>query len=110
MNVQVALLLLLPLRSVLCTSNVEEALQYSDKNLDRIDDDLLKLAAIPSISSLPEHAKDIVAASTWLIDNLKSSGLEASPDLTTLRLFNCIIVHVSLLDCMPCCEVPLCRP
>lgn len=110
MNVQVAILLLLTLTSVLCSSSVEEALQYSDKNLDRIDGDLLKLAAIPSISSLPEHAKDIVAASTWLIESLKSSGLEACPGLTILRYASSIMVHASLLDCMPCCEVPLCRP
>ena len=108
MNVQVALSLLLSLTSVLGTSNVEEALQYSDNILDRIDDDLLKLAAIPSISSLPEHAKDIITASTWLLDHLKSSGLEASP-LTTLCYAFCIVVHASLLDCMPSCGVNLCR-
>ena len=79
MNLRVALLPLLSLTGVLCISNVHEALNYSDKNIDRIDEDLLQLAAIPSISSLPEHAKDIIAASTWLIDILKSSGLEVCP-------------------------------
>ncbi|CAK0764903.1 hypothetical protein CVIRNUC_003205 [Coccomyxa viridis] len=76
MNLQAALFLLLSLTSALCNSNVNEALTYSDKNVNRIDEDLLQLAAIPSISSLPEHAKDIIAASQWLIDHLKSSGLE----------------------------------
>ena len=110
MNLQVALLLLLSLTSVLCNSNVNEALKYSEKNVHRIDDDLLKLAAIPSISSLPEHAKDIITASQWLIDTLKSSGLEACPALTALSYSPCIVVRVSLLGCTPCCEVPLCKP
>ena len=85
MNLQVALWLVLSLTSVLCNSNVNEALKYSEKNVHRIDEDLLQLAAIPSISSLPEHAKDIIAASQWLVDTLKSSGLEACPALTALR-------------------------
>ena len=110
MNLQVALLLLLSLTSVLCNSNVNEALKYSEKNVHRTDEDLLQFAAIPSISSLPEHAKDIITASKWLIDTLKSSGLEACPALTALRCSPCIVVHVSLLGCMPRCVVRLCKP
>lgn len=86
MNLQVALLLLSSLTSVLCNSNVNEALKYSEKNVHRIDEDLLQLAAIASISSLPEHAKDVITASQWLLDTLKSSGLEACPTLTAVRL------------------------
>ena len=110
MNLQAALFLLLSLTSALCTSNVNEALAYSDKNVNRVDEDLLQLAAIPSISSLPEHAKDIIAASQWLIDHLKSSGLEACPALATACSKFCITVHVSLLERMPCWEVPLFKP
>ena len=54
-----------------------------------------------------DGAKDIITASTWLIDNLKSSGLEACPAPTAPYNYSCIKVHVSLLECMPCCEAPL---
>ena len=57
---------------------VKEALEYSENHVEAIDADLLKLAAIPSISSLPEHAKDIVAASEWLVEKLKASGLQVT--------------------------------
>ena len=57
-------------------SVVDDALKYSTKYTERLDGDLLRLAAIPSISSLPEHANDIVAASEWLISKLKATGLE----------------------------------
>ena len=38
--------------------------------------ELLDLAAIPSISSLPEHAADVEKAAKWLIKKLNSAGFE----------------------------------
>ena len=76
MGLAIALVQALTLVALSRAVSVQEALNYSDKTVDNSDADLLKLAAIPSISSLPEHAKDIVAASEWLIEKLKASGLE----------------------------------
>lgn len=70
---------------------VGEALTYSKDNVKDIDADLLKLAAIPSISSLPEHARDIVAASEWLIEKLKAAGLEVNMSI--------------ILDACHCCYI-----
>ena len=66
---------------------VKNALIYSKENIKDIDADLLKLAAIPSISSLPEHARDIVAASEWLIEKLKAAGLEVNGSFILKRVF-----------------------
>jgi len=76
MTFHVTWLLVFLLIAVSNASDADDALSYCNKHVNDIDDDLLKLAAIPSISSLPEHAKDIVAASEWLMDKLKASGLE----------------------------------
>lgn len=67
---------------------VNEALKYSHIHVKDIDTDLLKLAAIPSISSLPEHAKDIVAASEWLVEKMKASGLEVISFTAVVTWFN----------------------
>ncbi len=79
-------LLVFLLIAVSDASDADDALSYSNKHVKDIDDDLLKLAAIPSISSLPEHAKDIVAASEWLMDKLKASGLEVTFTVQYSRL------------------------
>ena len=76
MGLAIELVLALTLIALSRAVSVKEALNYSDNNVKDLDADLLQLAAIPSISSLPEHAKDIVAASEWLIEKLKASGLE----------------------------------
>ena len=76
MGLRIALYLALACLALARADVVTDALGYSDNNVANVDADLLKLAAIPSISSLPEHAKDIVAASKWLVEKLKSAGLE----------------------------------
>ena len=76
MTFRITWLLVIFLIAVSDASDVDDALSYSNKHVKDIDDDLLKLAAIPSISSLPEHAKDIVGASEWLVEKLTASGLE----------------------------------
>ncbi|CAL5219932.1 g1864 [Coccomyxa viridis] len=76
MGIHSVLLLSSTLIALSRASTVDDATKYSKENVKDIDADLLKLAAIPSISSLPEHARDIVAASEWLIEKLKAAGLE----------------------------------
>ncbi len=78
MGIHPVLVVGLTLIALSSANNVEEAITYSKDNVENIDADLLKLAAIPSISSLPEHARDIVAASEWLIEKLKAAGLEVN--------------------------------
>jgi hypothetical protein len=39
-------------------------------------DDLLAFAAIPSISALPDHASDVLAAAGWLKQRMMTAGLE----------------------------------
>lgn len=76
MTLRVSTTLLLSLICACHADMIDDALKYSGENAEHIDDDLLKLASIPSISSLPEHAKDIIAASEWLLQKLKGTGLE----------------------------------
>src|SRR5688500_6186572 len=48
---------------------------------DRRDDSLAalkELLRIPSVSTKPEHAPDMVRAATWIADQLKFAGLEVS--------------------------------
>ncbi len=46
-------------------------------------DELNELLRIPSISSLPEHAGDVVRAAQWTADRLKAAGLEHVEILAT---------------------------
>ena len=45
----------------------------------RYNSELLELAAIPSISSLPEHDADILKAADWCMKRLTAAGFEVSP-------------------------------
>lgn len=51
-------------------------LDYASEHVKEYDQDLLQLVAIPSISSLPEHAEDIESAAKWLVSRLNSAVLE----------------------------------
>jgi len=51
-------------------------LEFAIANKDVYTQDLLHLAAIPTISALPEHADDITAAAEWLVQRLSTAGLE----------------------------------
>jgi len=52
------------------------AVDYARQNHPRFLDELKALLRIPSISTLPEHDGDVLAAATWLADELKRIGLE----------------------------------
>ncbi|EIE20818.1 peptidase M20 [Coccomyxa subellipsoidea C-169] len=50
--------------------------KFASQNLKKYDDDLIQLAKIASISSLPEHNADILKAAEWLVPRLKAAELE----------------------------------
>jgi acetylornithine deacetylase/succinyl-diaminopimelate desuccinylase-like protein len=52
------------------------ALAYARENFPRFLDELKTLLRIPSISTLPEHKKDVQAAADWLAVELKRIGME----------------------------------
>ncbi|GBF98443.1 hypothetical protein Rsub_11088 [Raphidocelis subcapitata] len=51
------------------------AARYRGSALPAFRKDLLALAAIPSVSSLPQHADDVLAAADWLVSKLRAAGL-----------------------------------
>ena len=55
---------------------LQTALAFSEQNTDTFQSDLLALAAIPTISALPEHRDDVVKGSEWLKQRLKNMGME----------------------------------
>lgn len=54
----------------------DAALEYIEKYSKQFDEDLLQLAAIPSIASMPKHADDVKKAADWLVKRLKKAGLK----------------------------------
>lgn len=52
------------------------AVDYAHQNSSRFLDELKSLLRIPSVSTLPEHKADVLAAATWLGEELKRIGLE----------------------------------
>ncbi len=54
----------------------DAALAYADEHRDAFLDDLKALLRIPSISTLPEHAKDVQRAAQFVADQLNVIGLK----------------------------------
>jgi acetylornithine deacetylase/succinyl-diaminopimelate desuccinylase-like protein len=52
------------------------AVAYARDNYPRFLDELKALLRIPSVSTLPEHKKDVQAAADWLAAELKRIGME----------------------------------
>lgn len=57
--------------------------RYLEEHRARFTEELLEFLRIPSISSLPEHAKDVEAAAAWVAGRLERAGLEAVRVLPT---------------------------
>lgn len=57
-------------------TDLTSALAYATTDNDPYIKDLYQLTAIPSISALPDHSKDVEAAAEWLKQRLSSAGLE----------------------------------
>jgi len=64
---------------------MDSALQHASQNEQTALDELLELLAIPSISTLPEHANDVKAAASWITRKLDAIGLENVKLLETPR-------------------------
>jgi acetylornithine deacetylase/succinyl-diaminopimelate desuccinylase-like protein len=62
---------------------IEPALKYAEANRESFLEDFKSLLRIPSISTLPEHKKDIQEAAAWIADQLNSMGFEAVEILPT---------------------------
>ena len=58
------------------TKNIEAAVEFTRKNGARFVDELKALLRIPSISTLPEHVKDVRAAAEFVGAELRRIGLE----------------------------------
>jgi hypothetical protein len=56
------------------------AAKFASQHTNKYDEDLIQLAKIASISSLPEHNTDIQRAAEWLSTRLKDAELEVIPD------------------------------
>lgn len=71
------------------TSAIDNPLSYIEKHSEQYDLELLDFASISSIASIPDHNKDILKASEWLVHRLKKAGLKvtaSAPGATTCSL------------------------
>ena len=59
---------------VASTERLAKALAYLEANRDRAFAELMAFAAIPSVSTDPAHASDVVAAATWVASALEAAG------------------------------------
>ena len=55
---------------------MDAAVAYAQENAARFLDDLKALLRIPSVSTLPEHKKDVEAAAEWVAADLRRIGME----------------------------------
>ncbi|HKO12358.1 MAG TPA: dipeptidase [Acidobacteriaceae bacterium] len=55
---------------------MDAAAAYARENAARFLDDLKALLRIPSVSTLPEHKKDVEAAAEWVAADLRRIGME----------------------------------
>jgi len=55
---------------------MEDAIAFANKHRDTALEELIDLLAIPSVSTLPEHAGDVKHAAEWLAERLHGIGLE----------------------------------
>ena len=55
---------------------MDAAVAYARENAARFLDDLKALLRIPSVSTLPEHKKDVEAAAAWVAADLRRIGME----------------------------------
>jgi acetylornithine deacetylase/succinyl-diaminopimelate desuccinylase-like protein len=65
--------------------SMEEVFAWLGANHDRILDDLIEFAAIPSVSTDPAHRADIKRAAAWVSSRLSTAGPFAVQVIPTLR-------------------------
>lgn len=64
----------------------DSATKFASQHTKKYDEDLIQLAKIASISSLPEHSTDIEKAAEWLVTRLKAAEIEVIPDFQVYQL------------------------
>lgn len=62
---------------------MEEAIQRAEARFDTFIEELSAYLAIPSISTLPEHAADMQRAAEWTADHLRSIGMTRAEVIPT---------------------------
>jgi len=62
---------------------MEKALAFAESNFEQFVSELEDLLRIPSISTDPAHRSDVRAAAAWLVDHLKSIGIERAEIMET---------------------------
>src|SRR5215467_3134115 len=67
------------------SERLASALQYLEASRDRALLELIEFAAIPSVSTDPAHAKDIVTAAEWVAKTLRAAGPFAVRTIATPR-------------------------
>lgn len=58
-------------------SPIDAALVHAETHRERFLDELKELLAIPSISTLPEHAPDVLRTADWMAAQLSALGMDA---------------------------------
>ncbi len=66
-------------------SDLPKAIQYASEHQEQSLERFKELLRIPSISTLPEHKKDITRAAEWIADRLGQLGFEGVSILPTAR-------------------------
>jgi acetylornithine deacetylase/succinyl-diaminopimelate desuccinylase-like protein len=56
--------------------DTKQAFKYLEEHRDRLKQDLLDLAAIPSVSAIPEYSDSCLEAAQWLAKRMSAAGLE----------------------------------
>ncbi len=62
---------------------MEKLFSYIDQNKERYVSELVEFLEIPSISSLSEHNEDTLSCANWVVDHIKSIGIENAQLVTT---------------------------
>jgi len=64
-------------------SSISSCEKYIQENKERHIQELTDFLAIPSISSLPAHSKDMILAAEWLAEKLKKIGITSTEVVAT---------------------------
>jgi len=62
---------------------MEKALAFAESNFEQFVSELEELLRIPSVSTDPAHRTDVRTAAAWLVDHLKSIGIERAEIMET---------------------------
>ncbi|HOJ32664.1 MAG TPA: dipeptidase [Candidatus Hydrogenedentes bacterium] len=77
-----------------------EALEYARQNTTRYENELREFCSIPSVSTLPDHAKYLHVAAEWLLHRLRQTGVNRVSILPTSG-HPIVFAETELLDHKP---------